>query len=132
MYLNRQMLTIALVFVISGCLQSEPTVMTSQTDALEEIKTTSEDTMQKAAEYSYKGTIQYIGLEGGFYGIITEKGEKLLPMNLDKEYRKHGTIIHFSGNFEEGMITIQQWGKPFKLEDIKLIKIGKQNSHPDA
>ncbi|WP_196141031.1 hypothetical protein [Aliikangiella sp. G2MR2-5] len=75
-----------------------------------------------------KGTIQYISLEGGFYGIVTENGQKLLPMNLDKAFMQDGAIIEFSGKMESGMMTIQQWGKPFKITEIKLIKAGKANS----
>ncbi|TQV75096.1 hypothetical protein FLL45_09140 [Aliikangiella marina] len=73
----------------------------------------------------YKGTIQYVDLEGGFFGITTDKGTKLLPMGLPKEYLQHGAIIEFSGEKDEDVMTIQQWGTPFKIKDIKLVKPGK-------
>ena len=37
---------------------------------------------------SANGTIKYVSLEGGFYGIITEKGEKYLPINLPEKFKK--------------------------------------------
>ena len=37
---------------------------------------------------SANGTIEYIPLEGGFYGIETGKGEKYLPLNLPDEFKK--------------------------------------------
>ncbi|WP_448549606.1 hypothetical protein [Thalassotalea fusca] len=69
--------------------------------------------------------VEYIGLEGGFYGIITNNGQKLLPANLSKELRQDGAIVELSGYFEQGVITFQQWGKPFKITSIKLLKEGR-------
>ena len=79
-------------------------------------------------EYKYQGTVTYIGLEGGFYGVITKSGKKLLPMNLDKMYFQDGAVIQFNGEAAEGMMTIQQWGTPFNFSDVKLIKKGKKHS----
>ncbi len=139
-------LTIVLTFVIAGCQQTEPNGQTIQVAPNEvkssevktpetqssELQSSNEDTMKQASKYPYKGTIQYIGLEGGFYGIVTDKGEKLLPMNLDKKYMKQGTVINFSGNYVKDMMTIQQWGTPFKINDVHLISLGKNSKHPDA
>lgn len=75
--------------------------------------------------HSYQGTIRHISLEGGFYGIVTDKGLKLLPLNLAKQYRQDGAIIEFSGEYAKNLMTIQQWGKPFSIKEIKLIKTGK-------
>lgn len=88
--------------------------------------------MKQASKYPYKGTVQYIGLEGGFYGIVTDKGEKLLPMNLDNKYMKQGTVINFSGSYVKDMMTIQQWGKSFKIHQLNLISLGKDSNNPDA
>ena len=73
-----------------------------------------------------KAKIKYFDLEGGFYGIITETGQKLLPANLSKEMRQDGAIVEVSGYFEQGMITFQQWGKPFKITSIKVVKEGSR------
>lgn len=73
----------------------------------------------------YKGTIHYYDLEGGFFGITTHKGLKLLPMGLGKEFMQHGAEIEFSGQIEKDVMTIQQWGTPFKINDINITKPGK-------
>ncbi len=36
-------------------------------------------------EKVYRGTVIYMDLEGGFFGIITEDGESLLPANLKNQ-----------------------------------------------
>ncbi|MEW6984369.1 hypothetical protein AAD001_17075 [Colwelliaceae bacterium 6471] len=71
-----------------------------------------------------QGTIRYLNLEGGFYGIITEDGSKLLPMNLKSEYRLDGAVVKVKGQLQKDVLTIQQWGTPFKITEIELLKSG--------
>jgi hypothetical protein len=70
-------------------------------------------------------TVNYYDLEGGFYGLISHTGSKLLPMNLAKQYQLPGTILKVKGETIKGMATIQQWGQPFKITDVELVKLGK-------
>jgi hypothetical protein len=70
-------------------------------------------------------TVKYYDLEGGFYGLISTTGSKLLPMNLSKQYQLSDTILKVKGKVLKGMATIQQWGQPFKITDIELVKLGK-------
>ncbi len=78
-------------------------------------------------------TVKYINLEGGFFGLVSEKGAKLLPMNLPKQYRVNGTILRIKGEPIKNIMTIQQWGQPFKVIDVELIKMGtgKSTTHQD-
>ena len=70
---------------------------------------------------SATGTIKYIPLEGGFYGIETEKGEKYLPLNLPAEFKKDGLKVWFKAKPKKGA-TIQMWGKPVEILEIKVIE----------
>ena len=74
---------------------------------------------------SYRGTVKFLNFEGGFYGIVTQKGQKLLPTNLPKEYQQAGAMVEISGVYLKDTLTIQQWGSPFRIDKIKLIKAGK-------
>ncbi len=76
----------------------------------------------KKSMSEYKGTIHFLNLEGGFYGIVTENGVKLLPMNLAKEYQKPGAVVKVKGETLDVM-TIQQWGTPFKITAIEIIEL---------
>lgn len=69
------------------------------------------------------GRVQFLNLEGGFYGIITESGKKLLPMNIPKEFAQNGAVIRVKGK-EKNVMTIQQWGTPFTITDIELLTPG--------
>jgi hypothetical protein len=70
-----------------------------------------------------RGRVQFLNLEGGFYGIITDSGKKILPMNMVKEFAQHGAIVRIKGKVKNVM-TIQQWGTPFTITEIELIKPG--------
>ena len=67
------------------------------------------------------GTIRYIQLEGGFYGIITEEGEKYLPLNLKEEFKEDGLRVWFKGKLRK-VLTIQMWGKPIEILEIQKIR----------
>jgi len=69
-------------------------------------------------------SVKFLNFEGGFYGLVTEKGVKLLPMNLPIKYKVDGTILRVKGQHIKNMVTIQQWGEAFELSDIELIKLG--------
>jgi len=81
----------------------------------------------KKSMNEYKGTIHFLNLEGGFYGIITDKGIKLLPMNLAKAYQKAGAIVKVKGEIVDVM-TIQQWGTPFKIAEIEILGMSESEN----
>ena len=70
---------------------------------------------------SASGTIKYISLEGGFYGIITQKGEKYLPLNLPEEFKEDGLKVWFKAKPKKA-ITIYMWGKPIEILKIKEVE----------
>ncbi|MCW8831854.1 MAG: hypothetical protein OQK03_00860 [Colwellia sp.] len=70
----------------------------------------------------------YLNFEGGFYGLVTENGDKLLPMNLAKEYKAIDTLLNIKGHKVEGIATTQQWGTLFKITDVKLIQLGERKA----
>ena len=70
-------------------------------------------------EVSGSGTVVYIDLEGGFYGIISSDGAEYLPLNLPVEYQENGISVVFEGVIREDMYTIQQWGTPLDITAIQ-------------
>lgn len=71
-------------------------------------------------------TVVYNRFEGGFYGLLTHDGKKLLPLNLDKNYRQDGAILQVKGEVANDAMTIQQWGTPFKISSVKIVKEGRK------
>jgi len=82
-----------------------------------------------AVMISTQGTIQLLNLEGGFFGIVTDKGQNLLPMNLSKEYQQVGAVVQVEGVLLKDVVTIQQWGIPFKIHKIEIISVGKVDNN---
>lgn len=56
------------------------------------------------------GTVEWVPLEGGFYGIIADDGTQYDPLNLPKEYAKDGFRIGFTAVEEQNMASIHMWG----------------------
>ncbi len=65
------------------------------------------------------GTVKFVDLEGGFYGIITRDGQKLLPLNLPGDMKSDGTQVWFEAEVEEGTASTMMWGVPVKLRRIE-------------
>jgi len=77
-----------------------------------------------------RGRVQFLNLEGGFYGIITDSGKKILPMNMAKEFAQNGAIVRIKGKVKNVM-TIQQWGTPFTITEIELVTPGNKVNDED-
>ncbi len=70
---------------------------------------------------SATGRVAYMSFEGGFYGIITDKGDHYLPENLSTEFRKDSLRVYFEGIITD-RITTQQWGRTITLSRIGQIQ----------
>uniref|UniRef100_Q0HZ80 Uncharacterized protein n=1 Tax=Shewanella sp. (strain MR-7) TaxID=60481 RepID=Q0HZ80_SHESR len=78
-----------------------------------------------------QGTVRYMNLEGGFWGIIADNGQKILPKNLPQEYRKDGLRLSFTAQEITGMMTIQQWGTLSSLSEMTVIgQVESQSTDP--
>ncbi len=73
------------------------------------------DEAENATYVATTGTVTYVDLEGGFYGIVADDGEDYLPLNLNETYRVDGTRITFAGEIARDTVTIQQWGTPVEI-----------------
>lgn len=77
------------------------------------------DDAEAAADLqTYDGTVAYLNLEGGFYGIVTARGDDLLPTNLPAEYEEDGLAVRVTGRFLEDVATFVMWGRPFEVTEI--------------
>lgn len=63
------------------------------------------------------GMITYLSMEGGFYGIITDNGDRYLPENLHTEFQRDSLRVYFEGVVTDRPST-QQWGRTIALSHI--------------
>lgn len=75
-------------------------------------------------EISATGTIEFIELEGGFFGIVTAEGDHYLPLNLPEEFRVDGLKVAFTARTAPDTNTIYMWGTP-----VTILSIEKQNGN---
>lgn len=65
------------------------------------------------------GSVTFVDLEGGFYGIIGDDGERYLPLNLAPDYEVDGLRIAFDYEPVKDTSTIQMWGIPVNITFIE-------------
>lgn len=68
------------------------------------------------------GTVTFVDLEGGFYGIIGDDGTNYYPLQMDKQYKKDGLRVAFEYEPVKDIATIQMWGNPVNLTFIEEIR----------
>jgi hypothetical protein len=56
------------------------------------------------------GTVRYIGIEGGFFGIASDDGNHYDPINLGSQYKVDGLRIVFMARILSGMASVHMWG----------------------
>jgi hypothetical protein len=65
------------------------------------------------------GTIQYVELEGGFYGLVADDSTRYNPQNLDEAYREDGLRVRFRGTVEDDVMTTQMWGQVLQILEMQ-------------
>jgi len=68
-----------------------------------------------------QGTVTYVDLEGGFYGIITDDGKKLDPTNLPETFKEDGLKVRFRSEEKEGGFGIRMWGTIVELKEVEKL-----------
>lgn len=58
----------------------------------------------------------------GTFGLINSQGEKLLPINLPKEFKREGAIVNILGSKQPQVLMQAKWGVPFRIQQINLLK----------
>ena len=70
------------------------------------------------------GTIRYVDLEGGFYGLVAEDGAKYDPTPLPDSLQVDGLSVRFRVK-EKDVMTTRMWGTP--VEVVEVERIGNEN-----
>ncbi len=85
--------------------------------------------------FGFIGTVVYQDLEGGFFGIVTDTGEKLLPTNLPGQYEVDGLRISGTAIVQTDMVSMNMWGTLVSVENVSPLNGGgtdEQAWYPDA
>ncbi len=71
-----------------------------------------------------RGTVRYVDLEGGFYGIETRDGTRLDPVNLPDDFKKDGLRITARVERLKDRISIHMWGTLVRILEIERLPQG--------
>lgn len=69
------------------------------------------------------GTVRYVELEGGFYGIIADDSTRYLPDSLGARFQEDGMRIRFRAQLRDNVVTAQMWGQPVRMLDIARLRV---------
>jgi hypothetical protein len=72
------------------------------------------------------GTVRYVELEGGFYGIVADDSTRYLPQDLGTDYREDGLRVRFRAAVQDSAMTMEMWGTPVEMLDILRVEDGSQ------
>ena len=67
-----------------------------------------------------KGMVVHVDLEGSFYGIVTDAGQKYLPENLDPAFQKDSLRVSFEGTVTDRP-TAMMWGRTLTIRHIEAL-----------
>lgn len=68
------------------------------------------------------GVIQYINLEGGFYGIVnSDLDRRYVPDSLAPSFRIDGLEVQYRAFVKGDLLSIRMWGTPVELISIKKL-----------
>jgi hypothetical protein len=68
------------------------------------------------------GTVKYVELEGGFYGIVGDDNKQYEPMNLEQTYQQDGLRVRFQAEIRQDIASIYMWGTIIELTKIEILK----------
>jgi hypothetical protein len=88
-----------------------------------ELPKPAQEEMEKAAseERMITGVVRYSDLEGGFYELAADSGERYDPINLPGEYKKDGLRVRFQIEEQRDMAGIHMRGKIVKIIKIERL-----------
>lgn len=74
-----------------------------------------------AQPWTVTGTVRHIEIEGGFYGIVTDDGTNLDPVNLPEEFQKDGVRLEARVVPLRDRISIHMWGTPVRIIEFQRL-----------
>jgi hypothetical protein len=121
---------ILLVLAVSGCTGDTNSAKSADPAVKLELDSKPEFRQGAAKMITLRGTIRYKNLEGGFWGLEGNDGNKYMPSGLNKALLVDGMVVEVVGIIEEdeGLMTIQQYGRIFKVKNSKMIDNSKARS----
>jgi hypothetical protein len=106
--------------VLSACAAKPDQVANTKTSTT--VMSESAPAENSENKISTTGTVRFQEMEGGFWGIIGDDGNKYDPMGLSPEFQKDGLRVRFEATPETDMMSTHMWGTMINLSHIEVMK----------
>jgi hypothetical protein len=73
---------------------------------------------------SGSGMVQFVDIDGGFYGIITGWDEKYEPINLSEDFQQDGLMVDIEATIRSDLVSTHMWGTPIEILHIAKVASG--------
>lgn len=67
------------------------------------------------------GTVQFINLEMGFWGIVGKDGSQWRPVNMPNQLKYDGKVITVKAMMLPDDVSFIMWGTPIKIVSFSTI-----------
>jgi len=67
------------------------------------------------------GTVVFVSIEGGFYGIKGDDGRNYDPVNLPEEFRKDGLRVRYDVRELKDRASFHMWGTMVEIVHIERL-----------
>jgi hypothetical protein len=122
--MTRITMLVLVSILFAGCQRREHKQATqTQTQTTGESKradTTVAGTPDTVRIVSGTGLVRHIDLEGGFYGIVDDLGERYDPSNLPEDFKVDSLRVHYEATVTDKMST-HMWGQPVDIITIERL-----------
>lgn len=124
--MTRIFLLILVSVLFTACQRrerQETTQTSGQTQVSDTTKTgntSSPSTPDTVRIVSGTGLVRRIDLEGGFYGIVDDLGERYDPSNLPEDFKVDSLRVHYQATLTDKMTT-RMWGRPVDIITIERL-----------
>lgn len=72
------------------------------------------------SDFAGTGTVRYIYIEGGFYGIEDDSGQNYDPIDLPDEFKIDGLRVRYNYVPRFDMTSVHMWGTMIQVIDMQL------------
>lgn len=69
------------------------------------------------------GKARYIGLEGGFWAIESDAGEKYTPINMPEQLKSEGATVRVKAKVLKGAISISMYGEAIRIISFETLAV---------
>ncbi len=68
-----------------------------------------------------EGNIHYHDIEGGFWGILSDDGNKYMPVNMPNQLKTVGARIRVRARILQDFVSSHMWGDPIEIISFETI-----------